>query len=187
MRIEKLKITDFDKLMALQEKHIVHNLTPEEQSAQGFVTTRFTIDLLNALQKQDCSFVLYDDNTLGAYVLNGSWEFYKQWSIFEYMIERFKKLDTSVIFNDTQITVENSFQYGPVCIDNDFRGRGILKLLFDATLNEGSKNYKFLTTFINARNAISLAAHKKQTPLVQFDTFNFNNNTYYSFASRCEL
>ena len=30
MRIEKLKITDFDKLMALQEKHIVHNLTPEE-------------------------------------------------------------------------------------------------------------------------------------------------------------
>ena len=53
MRIEKLKITDFDKLMALQEKHIVHNLTPEEQSAQGFVTTRFTIDLLSALQKQN--------------------------------------------------------------------------------------------------------------------------------------
>ena len=59
MRIEKLQIADIDKLIALQEKHIVHNLTHEQQTKQGFVTTRFTSDLLIELQREGRSFVLY--------------------------------------------------------------------------------------------------------------------------------
>jgi len=187
MRIEKLKISDFDKLLALQEKHIVNNLTPEQQAAQGFVTTRFTVDLLTELHREGCSFVLYDGTRLGAYAFGATNNFFRQWELSNYMIERFSESSTPKEISGTRITPENSFMYGPVCIDNDFRGHGVLKLLFDAVSAEGVGKYKFVTTFINERNKISLAAHKKQTPLIHFDTFDFNNNTYYSFATRCEL
>ncbi len=183
MRIEKLKTSDFDKLIALQEKHIVHNLTLEQQAKQGFVTTRFTANLLTELQREGRSFVLYEGTRLGAYAFGASNDFFRQWELCEFMIERFSELDSAKKISGNRITAENSFMYGPVCIDNDFRGRGVLKLLFDAVSAEGVGKYKFVTTFINQRNEISLAAHKKNTPLVHFDTFEFNNNTYYSLAS----
>ena len=187
MRIEKLQIADIDKLMALQEKHIVHNLTHEQQTKQGFVTTRFTADLLIELQSEGRSFVLYDGTRLGAYAFGATNNFLRQWELCNFMIERFSELDSAKIISGDMISAENSFMYGPVCIDNDFRGRGVLKLLFEAVAAEGVGKYKFVTTFINQRNEISLAAHKKNTSLVHFDTFEFNKNTYYSLASRCGL
>jgi hypothetical protein len=47
------------------------------------------------------------------YILAGDWEFFSQWGIFKVMIDQLPQL----VYQGQQITVANSFQYGPICID----------------------------------------------------------------------
>jgi hypothetical protein len=94
------------------------------------------------------------------------------------MVSRFPKLS----FNGTNITTENSFQYGPVCIAINHRGKGLLNLIFEEMRLEFFKKYPIAVTFINKVNVISEKAHTKKLGWEIIDEFQFNNNTYIGLA-----
>lgn len=85
-------------------------------------------------------------------------------------------------FNGNKITTENSFQYGPVCIDKEYRGKGVLNLIFEEMRIEFLKKYPISVTFINKINAISEKAHTKKLGWEKLGEFEFNNNTYIELA-----
>lgn len=85
-------------------------------------------------------------------------------------------------FNGSNITTENSFQYGPICIDKKYRGSGLLNLLFEEMRVEFFNKYPISVTFINKVNAISTAAHTKKLNWEIIDEFEFNNKTYIGLA-----
>ncbi len=64
-------------------------------------------------------------------------------------------------FNGQKITTENSFQYGPVCLDEKYRGSGLLNLIFEEMRIEFYKKYPISLTFINKINVIF---RKRLTP-----------------------
>ena len=76
---------------------------------------------------------------------------------------------------------ENSYQYGPVCIDKSVRGSGVLEALFDFAREKMSKRYPILVTFINKINQRSFNAHSR-LGLEVITEFSFNNNTYYELV-----
>ena len=80
------------------------------------------------------------------------------------------------------MSVKNSYQYGPVCIDKKFRGSGLLEKLFDFAREEMSKKYPILVTFVNKTNPRSYVAHTKKLGLTVIKEFEFNNNSYHELV-----
>ncbi len=168
---------DFPQLLALQQQYLVTNLS-EEEKKDGFVTTLFTEIQLKQILDENGMFVALDQDKIVGYVFAASWSFFSQWPIFPFMSARFPQLS----YNGKTITTENSFQYGPVCIDKDYRGKNILQLLFEQVQVNLQSRYPFGATFINKKNPRSFHAHTTKLPLTVIDEFEFNNNQYWTLA-----
>lgn len=169
---------DFAGVLRLQEKYLYRNLNETERKS-GFVTTPFTIDQLEEISKQNGIFIAENEaNSIVAYAFSGSWKYFEQWEIFNFMVSRFPQLS----FNGEKITTNNSFQYGPVCIDENYRGKRLLNQIFEEMRIEFFKKYPISVTFINKINVISEKAHTKKLGWEIIDEFEFNNNTYIGLA-----
>jgi hypothetical protein len=57
----------------------------------------------------------------------GDWNFYCQWPIFRHMITHFQELAFRILIS---IQLE-SFQYGPICIHEDYRAKGLINPFFE--------------------------------------------------------
>ena len=170
--------SDIEGVLSLQEKYLYRNLNDTERKS-GFVTTPFTVSQIEEIIKQNGIFIAEnEDDVIVAYAFAGSWKYFEQWEIFNFMVSRFPSLS----FNGKKITTVNSFQYGPVCIDKSYRGNGLLNLIFEEMRIEFLKRYPISVTFINKVNAISTAAHTKKLGWEIIDEFQFNNNTYIGLA-----
>lgn len=169
---------DIKGILSLQDKNLYANLTKKER-VNGFVTTPFTVTQIEEIIKQNGIFVAEnDENLIVAYAFAGSWEYFQQWEIFNVMISRFPKFS----FRNNEITAHNSFQYGPVCIDKDYRGKGLLNLIFEEMRIEFVKRYLVSITFINKVNTISEIAHTKKLGWEIIDEFELNGNNYIGLA-----
>ncbi|MDD3744751.1 MAG: hypothetical protein PHX54_14105 [Lentimicrobiaceae bacterium] len=169
---------DIDGVLALQEKYLYSKLT-ESERMHGFVTTPFTADQLIGIIKQNGLFVANDQNhNIVAYAFAGSWKYFEQWEIFRFMVSRFPLLS----FKGNEISTVNSFQYGPICIDKQFRGSGLLNLLFEEMRIEFLKTYPISVTFINKVNIVSTQAHVRKLNWQIMDEFEFNHKIYLGLA-----
>lgn len=169
---------DITGILSLQERNLFSNLSEQERE-KGFVTTPFTVSQIEEIIKQNGIFVAENkENTIIAYAFAGDWTYFEQWGIFNFMTARFPQLS----FNNNKITTENSFQYGPVCIDIEYRGQGVLNLIFEEMRIEFLKKYPISITFINKVNVISEKAHTQKLGWKIVDEFDFNNNRYIGLA-----
>lgn len=169
---------DIIGVLSLQERYLYRNLNETERQ-KGFVTTPFTVSQIEEIIQQNGIFVAVNKNEdIVAYVFAGNWKYFEQWEIFNFMVSRFPTLT----FNGMPITTENSFQYGPVCIDENYRGHGLLNQIFEEMRIEFYKKYPFSITFINKINAISENAHIKKLGWEIIDEFEYNTNNYIALA-----
>ncbi len=164
---------DIPGILILQDQNLYGKMTAAERE-NGFVTTPFTPEQIEAIIEQGGLFIAEDKGVIIAYVFAGTWTYFKQWEIFKLMVSRFPLLQ----FNGQKITVENSFQYGPVCIAKAYRGQGVLQMIFEEMRQELVQRFPIGITFINKVNAISTKAHTQKLGWVIIDEFQFNNNTY---------
>ena len=168
---------DIDHILALQEKYHVSNFNEREKS-NGFVTTRFTVGQIKDIISQEGLFIAKTSHKVVAYVFAGSWTYFSQWEIFNVMTARFPPLS----FNGLKITTANSFQYGPICIDEEYRGHGLIYELFEFMRIHLIKRYPLGVTFINKVNVRSFKVHVDKLHWKVIDEFDFNNNGYYILA-----
>ena len=169
---------DINGILELQERYLYRNLSETERK-NGFVTTPFTVSQLEEISKQNGIFVAINEkNIIVAYAFAGSWKYFEQWEIFNFMVARFPQLS----FEGNKITTMNSFQYGPVCIDKAYRGKGLLNQIFEEMRIEFLKKYPISVTFINKINVISEMAHTKKLGWEIIDEFEFNGNQYIGLA-----
>lgn len=169
--------SDIAGILALQSKNLLTNLA-EAELASGFVTTPFTPAQLETLLRDNGMFVACEDDRIAGYALAGSWNYYSQWPIFPYMVSRFPRLNLM----GRDITEENSFQYGPICIDHAFRGSGLFQGLFEQMRLGMVDRYPIGVTFINRLNLRSYAAHTKKLGMQVIDEFEFGGRSFYGLA-----
>ena len=177
IQLEIAKLSDIDGVLALQELNLVTNLTVEEKKS-GFVTTPFSIKQLTYVINNEGLFIAKDNNKIIAYLFAESWDYFSQYPIFEYMISLFPKLE----FQDFEVNSTSSFQYGPICIAQEYRGKGLIKSLFEFMRIHIVKKYPLSLTFINKINIPSLKAHIEKLKWTVIADFKFNNNEYYILA-----
>ena len=178
MEICVANIFDIDDVLELHYKYHIASIN-EEDKASGFVTTPFTKEQLTKLVTDEHGlFVARQDGVVVAYVMAASWGFWSQWAMFAHMI---KGLST-LAFRGQQLSPENSYQYGPVCVDKCVRGSGVLEKIFEFARIKMAERYPILVTFINKINSRSFVAHTKKLGLEVINEFEFNGNHYYELA-----
>jgi hypothetical protein len=181
--LDQLKLSiannsDIESVLKLQELYLVTNLT-DDQKKEGFVTTPFNHELLARVIKNEGLFIVKDiDNKVIAYAFAESWDFFSRYPIFEYMISLMPDLK----FENHLFNTENSFQYGPVCIDKKYRGKGLLNQLFELMRENVVKKYPLSLTFINKINQPSMKAHTQKLGWTAISEFQFNANEYVILA-----
>ena len=169
--------THIPGIIILQNKYLYAHLTAEERK-KGFVTTPFTELQIEKAIDENGLFIAIDGELAVGYVFAGTWAYFSAWPIFPFMIQRL----TGKKFGDMIISDTNTFQYGPVCIDEKYRGTGLFNLLFEGMRIEMAKRFPIGLTFINQVNTHSYHAHTKKLGLEMIDTFSFNGNEYYTLA-----
>ena len=171
-------IADIPQIESLQKRYHVSFIN-EEEKKNGFVTTLFTPEQLTELIEQEDGISLAcDGDKVVAYAMAGSWQFWSKWPLFQYMIA---DLPNTQYLGQT-LTTENSYQYGPVCIDMAYRGQGVLQELFAHSARQMGKRYPILITFINHVNPRSYKAHTEKVGLEVIKNFSFNGNNYYELG-----
>jgi hypothetical protein len=166
-------IADIESFLILQEKYLVVNLS-EEEKKDGFVTTPFTVEQLTEIIGKEGLFLAKQGDQVIGYAFAGTWEYFSQWAIVKIMAEMLP-----IDFGKYQITTENSFQYGPICIDMAFRGTGLVQQLFDFMRSEMADKYPVSVTFINKINERSRKAHVEKLGWKIVADFQYNSNNYY--------
>lgn len=178
MEFKIAEISDIDKVLQLHYKYQVDSIAQEDKK-DGFVTTPFTKEqLTNLINNEQGLFIAISNDKVVAYVMAASWQFWSIWAMFEHMIKDLHNLE----YLGQKLSVDNSYQYGPVCIDKSIRGSGMLEKIFDFSREHMSKKYPILVTFINKINSRSYEAHVRKLGLEVIQEFEFNNNNYYELV-----
>jgi hypothetical protein len=171
-------IKDIPAISELQKKYHIATIS-EEDKPDGFVTTLFTEEQFKELiEKEDGIAIACDGDKIAAYAMAASWEYWSKWPIFQYMIEDLQNIE----YMGQILSVKNSYQYGPICIDKDYRGTEVLPMIFDFSRMQMKNKYPILITFINHINSRSYNAHTKKLGLDVIKSFVFNNNNYYELG-----
>lgn len=171
-------IEDIPAIEELQKKYHVSTIS-EEEKVNGFVTTLFTKEqFTEIIEKENGITIACDDDEVVAYAMAASWEYWSKWPLFQYMIGDLENTE----YMGQKLTTENSYQYGPICIDGAYRGTEVLKNVFEFSKKQMSKRYPILITFINHINPRSYNAHTRKLGLDVIKNFQFNNNNYYELG-----
>lgn len=170
---------DIPAVKKLLEEHHAKNLTVE-QRVNGFVTTDMTEQQLCQLCTEENGVIIATDVTSKKVVgllLGASWPFLKPWPMFDYMAG----ILNNYTFQGVKLDAETSYQYGPVCIAQAYRGRGIGESLLDFQRQIFSPHYRVIVTFVNVLNPRSYAFHTRNQ-FADVGTFEFNGNQYHMLA-----
>lgn len=171
-------IHDIEDVLKLQNKYHIDTILKEDK-VDGFVTTLFSKEDLEQLITQERGLhIAVENNQVIAYVMAASWQYWSSWPFFRHMIKGLENLK----YIGLELNVNNSYQYGPICIDKKYRGTRVLEEIYSFSINEMAKRYPVLVTFINKTNPRSYKAHVEKLKLDVIDEFEFNNNHYYELV-----
>ena len=153
----------------------------EEEKKNGFVTTNMTNEQMTRLICEENGVtVAKDGDKVVAFALAASWDYWKEWPFFQYMIEILPENS----YNGEVLTTKNSYQYGPVCVDKDYRGTGVFEKVFFASLESMESRFPYMVTFVNKVNPRSYEAHTRKAKLDEVCSFSYNNNNYWMFGCK---
>jgi len=178
MEYKIAQIKDIEKVLELHSKYQIDSIKQEDKK-DGFITTAFTKEqMVDLITLEQGLFIAIENEKIVAYVMSASWKFWSRWPMFAFMMEDLPNLE----YLGQKLTVQNSYQYGPVCVDIEYRGSGVLEKIFDFARENMAKRFPILVTFINKINSRSYEAHTKKLKLEVIKEFSYNNNNYYELV-----
>ena len=148
---------DLLQIKVLNEDNLKINLSQQDQLKYGFVTLEYNIELLLKMNNIEKSIVVREDNKVVGYAIVTNKTVYGLNKLFDDLIDRVKTL---TYCHNNLSNVEYAL-VGQLCIKKNYRGKGLVKKIYEFYKQEYSKKYKYLITDIDERNKRSLSAHLK--------------------------
>jgi len=164
---------DFDGILCLQHQNLLTTLQGEDLS-QGFLSLEFTREQLRRVNTEIGIFVALRDKTVIGYLMAESVEFAAGSPLMAHMLKRL----TDGFFNGIALSSCCLFVYGPVCVDRQQRGHGVLEALFGIMKETLRADYDVGVAFVSENNPRSLHAHRHKLGMKVVDKFEFNGQKY---------
>lgn len=154
------EVTTEDELLQihhLNRDNLRGNISEEEQEQQGFVTWLYPIQLLQQIHELAPSIIVKEENKVVGYALVTPVEAGSFHPDLQAMIDDLETVD----YNGRPLSSYTYYIMGQVCIDKEYRGKGIFLLLFKKHKELYMKEYELLVTEISTLNYRSQKAHEK--------------------------
>jgi len=182
-QIRLAEVGDIEGIRALMKKYHRDTISDEDRP-DGFVTTAITDGKLTELIEKERGVMIIagpSGEVLG-FCFAAPWEFWTAWPMFRHMISIIPDYE----FDGKKLIVEESYQYGPVCVDRSIRGTGVFEDLFFASLEQFRDRYPVMLTFVNQINKRSENAHNNKAHMETLGTFDFDGNHFFLMGIRTD-
>ena len=148
---------DVRGILALQQKNLKKNLTPEQIQSQGFLTVEHKFSVLKAMNDAQPSVIVKDGDTVVAYCL-------AMFPQFRNDVPELKTLFDTIDEIDYEGQTVKDFKYvvmGQVCVGEGYRGMGFFDGMYQKLREELSAKFELCVTDISTNNTRSLKAHAR--------------------------
>lgn len=139
-----------EEIVVLQKQNFPENLSKEERESDGFVTVKHTVEQLLQWQKKQPHILAVSEGKVIGYALCMLAEFKDDVPV---LIPMFEKIEASI---------DSSISYlvmGQVCVDKDFRGKGVFRGLYDK-MKASCDSFDWIITEVDTSNIRSMKAHE---------------------------
>lgn len=149
--------SDLVAILDLQKANLAASLTPFEIQSQGFVTVTHKYDELSALNELENHIIAKEGDKVIGYVLAMTKASATALPVLEPMFEVFDQIK----YQNKPVSNYRYLVVGQVCIDKQYRGKGIFDQIYTAYKNRFQSKYDFAITEIAATNLRSQKAHQR--------------------------
>ena len=160
--------TDLLQILELQQQNLPENLSETTKKEQGFVTVHHDLELLQKMNDVHPHIIAKSNDVVVGYALSMSKVFRNDIPI---LIPMFNKIDT------TSKATKSYILMGQICIDKNFRGKGIFRSLYTKMKEEFSGLYDCIITEVDEENTRSINAHKA-IGFKTLKTYTSNNHNW---------
>lgn len=175
MNYRSAEIKDIPGILLLEKKYHRDSIS-EEDKPDGCIGTFFSENKLKKLIEEEKGLaVACDGDRMVGFANSASWRFWQAWSVFHPMIDDLPNIK----YSGMELSTDNSYQYGPACIDKDYRGTNVLFNLFECSRLLMKDRYPVLVTYVDKSNQRSFQAHSRKLGMQVVKEFEFHGNQLY--------
>ncbi|MEO6168518.1 MAG: GNAT family N-acetyltransferase [Chitinophagales bacterium] len=143
------------EILQLQQCNLPSSLGKEEMADQGFVTVQHDPEVLKEMNKNSPSIIATHHQRVVGYALVMTPDFRNKVPVLEPMFRLIEELT----YENLPLSSYNYFIMGQVCIEKNYRGRGLFSRLYTGLRTRLSNQYNLLITEVASRNKRSINSH----------------------------
>jgi len=170
---------DYAAILDLQSANYIANLSAHERE-QGFLSAQFTLEQTAQIAEDLGTIVAVIDDQIVGFVCASRNESETGSPVIAKMLESYDRM----IFEGRALKSFGSYIYGPVCLARDFRGRGLLRGLYQAQKKDLAGQFEIGVAFVSRSNPHSLETHVKGLGMTEVGDFECRGNVYVTLAFR---
>jgi len=155
---------ELQQIHHLNQQNIKHSLSAEERAKEGFVSWLYSISLLRQMHQLAPAIIVKNDDQVVGYALTtfqGARDFHPD------LETMFRNLET-VNYKGKNLFSYEFYCMGQICVAREFRGMGIVNMLYQKHREVFASQFDFILTEISTANLRSIKAHEK----VGFETIH---------------
>lgn len=163
---------DVRGILALQQKNLKKNLSPEQIQSQGFVTVEHQFSVLKAMNDAQPSVIVKYGDSVVAYCLAMLPQFRNDVPELKTLFDSIDEIH----YDGLTLKDYNYVVMGQVCVGESYRSMGFFDGMYQKLREELSAKYEMCVTDISTNNARSLKAHARVgfEPVKDFEDTNLN-------------
>jgi hypothetical protein len=170
---------EYPAILRLQSANHIANISLDERK-EGFLSAEFTAEQVAAIAEDLGTMLAIVENKVAGFVCAFRGEFNHGSPVLATMLDCYDHVQ----FEGKPLSSFNSYIYGPVCIDRDYRRRGLLRGLYEAQKKDLAGRFEIGVAFVSRSNPRSLHAHVAGLGMTEVADFEFQGNTYVILAFR---
>ena len=148
---------ELEQILRLQQLNLVGNIDAAEMQSQGFVTMNHSAAVLKQMHQLAPSVIIKHDHKVVAYALVMLRECRDLFPPLQPMFTNFDHLE----WKGKPLNNYKFYVMGQVCVDKDYRGKGLFDLLYQKHKEIYQDQYDFVITEVSTRNHRSIRAHQR--------------------------
>lgn len=151
------KKSELLEILRIQKENHLNNLSIESSKNNGFVTVRHSYEMIEKMNSEAKQVIAKVDNQVIGYALVMLKEFKDLIPMLIPMFEKFAKIE----YKGEKLDKLNYYVMGQICIQDNFKRKGVFKKLYEKHKEVYSKLYEYCITEVSSRNVPSMLAHEK--------------------------
>jgi predicted GNAT superfamily acetyltransferase len=167
--------SDWGAILQLQSANYIANLSDRKD---GFLSAEFTAGQIAEMAGDLGITVAVYSAEIAGYLCAFRKEFNHESPVLAKMLQAYD----GTYFNGRPLSSYTSYIYGPVCVGREYRGRGLLRGLYEAQKKELAGRFEVGVAFVARHNPHSLQAHVAGLGMSEVGEFAANDASYVILA-----